>query len=51
MCGSSAPPTHHQDLRSAARIALLGMLRDEQMNRLLADVVRDHLAGETWTIQ
>jgi hypothetical protein len=43
--------THHQDLRSAARIALLGMLRDEQMNRLLADVVRDHLAGRTWTIQ
>lgn len=43
--------THHQDLRSAARIALLGMLRDEILNGLLADVVRDHLAGETWQIQ
>jgi hypothetical protein len=42
--------THHQDLRSAARIALLGMLKDQQMNQLLADVVRDHLAGNTWSV-
>lgn len=43
--------THHQDLRSAARIALLGMLKDEQHNQLLADVVRDHLAGNTWAVK
>jgi hypothetical protein len=43
--------THHQDLRSAARIALLGMMKDEQMNHLLADVVRDHLNGQTWQVK
>lgn len=42
--------THHQDLRSAARIALFGMLKDEQHNALLSTVVRDHLLGETWTV-
>ena len=45
-----ATPTHHQDLRSAARIALLGMMKDEHMNRILADVVRDHLNGKPWTV-
>jgi hypothetical protein len=44
-----ATPTHHQDLRSAARIALLGMLRDERLNTVVANVVRDHLDGNTWT--
>ena len=43
--------TNHQDLRSAARIALLGMLKSEPMNRLLSDVVRDHLAGESWHVR
>lgn len=43
--------THHQDLRSAARIALLGMLRDEQTNELLSDVVRDHLLGKSWYVR
>lgn len=42
--------THHQDLRSAARIALLGMLKDPAMNELLADVVRDHLRGSDWHV-
>jgi hypothetical protein len=42
--------TNHQDLRSAARIALLGMLKDEQMNRLLSDIVRDHLEGRDWHV-
>lgn len=42
--------THHQDLRSAARIALLGMLREDHTNRLLADVVCDHLKGRTWNV-
>lgn len=42
--------THHQDLRSAARIGLLGMMKDPTMNQLLADIVRDHLAGDDWHV-
>ena len=42
--------THHQDLRSAARIAVLGMLKHPDMNRLLADVVRDAINGSTWRV-
>lgn len=42
--------THHQDLRAAARIALLGMVKDAVMNTLLADIVRAHLDGRPWTI-
>jgi hypothetical protein len=42
--------THHQDLRSAARIALLGMLKDDHLNKLLTDVVADHLRGENWNV-
>jgi hypothetical protein len=42
--------THHQDLRSAARIALLGMLKVDRMNRLLTDVVSDHLEGNPWNV-
>lgn len=44
-------PSHHQDLRSAARIALYGMLKDEQLNTLVADIVRDHLEGRTWNVR
>ena len=33
------PTTHHNDLRSAARIALLAMLRDERANNRLAKFV------------
>jgi len=43
-------PTHHQDLRSAARIALLGMLKDDILNKLITDVVADHLAGRPWDV-
>lgn len=46
-----AAVTHHQDLRSAARIALLGMLKDDELNRLVADVVRDHLDGRSWNVR
>lgn len=42
--------THHQDVRSAARILLYGMLKDELMNKLIADIVRDHLEGRTWDV-
>jgi hypothetical protein len=48
---SFATGTHHQDLRSAARIALYGMLKHEPLNRLLSDVVRDHLRGEDWDVR
>jgi len=35
-------PTHHQDLRSAARILLFGMIKDPDLNKLLTDIVRNH---------
>lgn len=43
--------THHQDLRSAARIALFGMLKDNDLNRLLSDIVLAHLSGTPWEVQ
>lgn len=43
--------THHQDLRSAARIALLGMVRDPRLNVILANVVRDYLDGNQWVVE
>jgi hypothetical protein len=43
-------PTHHQDLRSAARIALLGMMKDDETNVLLADVVRADFDGSPWAV-
>ena len=42
--------THHQDLRSAARIALYGMLKDPVLNEVLADVVRDYLNRRPWHV-
>jgi hypothetical protein len=42
--------THHQDLRSAARIALLGMVKDQRLNNIMADMVRDHLDGRPWRV-
>lgn len=42
--------THHQDLRSAARIALLGMLKDETLNKVVADFVHAHLQGRPWIV-
>ena len=35
--------SNHQDLRSAARIALYGMVKDEELNRLLTTVVINRL--------
>ena len=48
---SFAIPTHHNDLRSAARIAILGMMQDKQrpeLGALLNTVTRAHLRGSTW---
>lgn len=44
-------PTHHDDLRSAGRILVLGMLKDEEMNKLLADIVLAHLTGAPWHVE
>lgn len=44
------PTTHHNDLRSAARIALLAMLRDERANNRLAEFVRAALNNKAVTI-
>lgn len=49
-CWKFSTTTHHQDLRSAAYIALYGMLKDEQLNKVLTAVVTDHLAGRTWRV-
>ena len=44
-------PTHHQDLRSAARIALLGMLKNQTGQReLLSLVVKNYLDGNDWDV-
>lgn len=45
-----AQPTHHQDLRAAARIALLGMVKNEELNELLTQIVFDHTIGKTWHV-
>lgn len=42
--------THHQDLRSAARIALYGAVKDDQLNEVIADVVHAKLYGKSWPI-
>jgi len=44
------PTTHHKDLESAARIMLLGMLKNEQSNLLLATALNDMLEGQSWSI-
>lgn len=49
-CWQFSTVTHHQDLRSAARIALLGMLKDELLNRVVADVVQAKLKGRPWNV-
>lgn len=45
-----AQSTHHQDLRSAARIALFGMAKDDDLNALLAEVLMAHVDGTPWNI-
>lgn len=45
-------PTNHNDLRSAARIALLAMAKDDTgLAELLSLVVKDHLYGTEWLVQ
>lgn len=44
------PATHHRDLEAAARILVYGMLKDEELNRVLYDIVEDHLDGNPWEL-
>lgn len=45
-------PTHHQDLRSAARIALFGMLKNKDGQReFLSDLVHMYLKGRKFDVQ
>lgn len=43
--------THHQDLRSAARIALLGMMLDPALNKVLYTFATDNTKGRTWNVR
>ena len=36
---SFSTKSNHQDVRSAARIAILGMLKNETLNKMLAQIV------------
>lgn len=40
--------TNHSDLKSAARVALAGGIKDEDLNPLLAQFVVDNLEGSPW---
>lgn len=42
--------SNHQDLRSAARILLYGALKDDALNEVLADIIRDELDGQPWEV-
>jgi hypothetical protein len=42
--------THHQDLRAAARIALLGMVKEAATNQIVADMVGDSLDYKPWSV-
>lgn len=43
--------THHQDLRSAARIALLGMMLDPALNQVLFTFTTDNIDGRNWNVR
>lgn len=44
------PKSHHQDLRSAARIGLYGALKTPEWNQVVSGVVIDQLAGKPWQV-
>ena len=49
-CWKFPSKTHHQDLRSAARIALLGMMLDDTLNQVLYTYATDMQDGRTWNV-
>lgn len=42
--------THHADLESAGRILVLGMLKDPELNQLLANIVKHKILGQPWLV-
>lgn len=49
-CWSFPTRTHHQDLRSAARIALLGMMLEPALNQVLFTYSTDTIDGRNWDV-
>lgn len=49
-CWSFPTRTHHQDLRSAARIALLGMMLEPALNQVLFTYTTDTIDGRIWDV-
>ena len=49
-CWSFPTRTHHQDLRSAARIALLGMMLEPALNQVLYTYTTDNIDGRIWDV-
>jgi hypothetical protein len=45
-----ATNTNHSDLESAARIAVLGMLKNKELNQVLSDFIQDTVAGTIWSV-
>jgi hypothetical protein len=43
--------THHQDLRSAGRIAVLGMMQDPALNEVLYTYCTDPTNGRNWNVR
>lgn len=43
--------THHDDLRSAARILIFGMLKNEEQRKLLSRIIQDHLDERYWNVE
>jgi hypothetical protein len=50
-CWKFSTTTHHQDLRSAARIAVLGMLQDDVLNQVLFTFITDNIDGRDWNVR
>ena len=48
---SFSTTTHHQDLRSAARIAMLGMLLDDALNKVLFTFTTDNIDRRDWNVR
>ena len=44
------PTTHHRDLESAARILLLGMLKDDKLNKVVYEIVSDYVHHQPWSV-
>lgn len=49
-CWSFPTRTNHQDLRSAARIALLGMMLEPALNQVLYTYTTDNIDGRNWDV-